>query len=166
MSSVASNATLEASRFRSACALFATGIAVLTTRASDGAPHGITVNSFASLSLAPPLVMVAIDRACVFLNFFESSGFYAVNILAEDHRHLSRRFSELPENRFDGVGWTAAMTGSPRIGGALAMLDCKIVQKFDAGDHRVLIGEVQDIAIGEGRPLIYFSSDYAELKPS
>src|SRR5271163_703284 len=87
-----SSAPVSNDLFRRACGLFATGVAVVTTRAADGNPHGLTINSFSSLSLAPPLVMVAIDRSCAVLNAFESSGYYAVNILREEQRDLSIRF--------------------------------------------------------------------------
>ena len=127
-------------------------------------PHGLTINSFSSLSLAPPLVMVAIDRDCAFLYLFESSGHYAVNILREEQRDLSTRFAQLPEGRFTGVEWTPGKTGSPMLEGVLGVLDCRTVQVIDAGDHRVLVGEVVDVAIGEGRPLVFFGSSYTKLE--
>ena len=163
MSSVRPSNPLPASRFRRACGLFATGVAVLTTRAPEGAPHGITINSFSSLSLDPPLVMVAIDHECTFLNVFETSGFYAVNILREDQVDLSVRFAELPEGRFTGVDWHPGVTGSPLIEGVLGVLDCRTVEVLDAGDHRVLIGEAVEVGIGEGRPLVFFGSEYTRL---
>jgi len=150
--------------FRRACGLFATGVAVLTTRAEDGAPHGITVNSFCSLSLNPPLVMVAVAHDCTFLAHFLNCRFYAINILREDQRDLSIRFAQLPEGRFTGVAWREASTTSPWIDGVLALVDCKTVQWFDAGDHRILIGEAVDVSVGEGRPLIFFSGGYTALE--
>ena len=149
--------------FRRACGLFPTGVAVLTTRALDGTPHGITINSFSSISLDPPLVMVAIAHECPFLNHFETSGFYAVNILREEHVDLSIRFAELPEGRFTGVPWRAGATGSPLVEGVLGMLECRTVQALDVGDHRVLVGEVVEVGIGEGRPLVFFWSEYTRL---
>jgi flavin reductase (DIM6/NTAB) family NADH-FMN oxidoreductase RutF len=136
---------------------------VVTTLAPDGTPHGLTMNSFCSLSLEPPLVMVAIARDCVFLPSFESSGHYAVNILSEDQRELSNRFAQLPEGRFAGVAWRGAVTGSPVIEGALAVIECKTVRVMDAGDHRVLIGEAVGAEVREGRPLVFFGSGYAGL---
>jgi flavin reductase (DIM6/NTAB) family NADH-FMN oxidoreductase RutF len=161
---VLSSAALPIELFRRACGLFATGVAVLTTRPLDGAPHGITINSFTSLSLDPPLVMVAIDRACSFLNTFESSGHYVVNILAETQRDLSVRFAELPEGRFTGVSWEPGTTGGPVIEGVLAVLECRTTQILDSGDHRVLVGEVVNVRFGEGRPLLFFNGDYNRLK--
>ena len=160
-----SSAPFHSADFRRVCGLFATGVAVLTTRAADGAPHGITVNSFSSLSLDPPLVMVAIARDCTFLEHFESSGFFAVNILREHQLNLSIRFAELPEGRFTGISWTPAPTGSPAINGVLAVLDCSKEEAIDAGDHRVLIGRALEVRTGEGRPLIFFEGRYTRLRP-
>src|SRR5258706_5618615 len=150
--------------FRRASGRFATGVAVLTTRAEDGAPHGITVNSVTSISLDPPLVMVAIAHDCTFLNHFETSGFFAVNVLREEQVDLSIRFAQLPEGRFTGVAWRPGLTGSPVIENVLALLDCKTVQVLDVGDHRALIGEVVEVEIGEGRPLVFFGSEYTRLQ--
>jgi flavin reductase (DIM6/NTAB) family NADH-FMN oxidoreductase RutF len=158
-----SSAPVSNDLFRRACGLFATGVAVVTTRAADGNPHGLTINSFSSLSLAPPLVMVAIDRSCAVLNAFESSGYYAVNILREEQRDLSIRFAQLPEGRFSGVEWKVGETGSPILDGVLGVLDCRTVQVVDTGDHRALVGEVVAVAIGEGRPLVFFGSAYTRL---
>jgi flavin reductase (DIM6/NTAB) family NADH-FMN oxidoreductase RutF len=139
-------------------------VAVLTTPAADATPHGLTVNSFSSLSLNPPLVMVAIDRACSFLNIFELSGYYAVNILREDQLYLSIRFAEVPEGRFTGVAWHPGVTGSPVLEGALSVIECRTIQVLDAGDHRMFIGEAIEVNTGEGRPLVFFGSGYAELR--
>lgn len=160
-----SSAPFQSVDFRRVCGLFATGVAVLTTRAADGAPHGITINSFSSISLDPPLVMVAIDRDCTFLEPFESSGFFAVNILREQQLDLSIRFAALPEGRFTGIAWTPAGTGSPVIDGVLGVVDCTTVEVIDAGDHRVLIGRALDVRMGEGRPLIFFKGQYTRLEP-
>jgi flavin reductase (DIM6/NTAB) family NADH-FMN oxidoreductase RutF len=159
-----SSGPLTAHLFRRACGLFVTGVAVVTTRAGDGTPHGLTINSFSSLSLDPPLVSVAIDRACPFLNFFEASGYYAVNILRESQYDLSTRFAQLPEGRFAGVAWRPGETGSPVIEKVLGVLECRTVQTWDAGDHRVLVGDVAHVSIGEGQPLVFFGSEYRALK--
>ena len=153
----------SAALFRRACAQFATGVAVLTTRAPDGTPHGLTINSFSSISLDPPLVMVSVAHDCTALEHFGSSGHYAVNILREDHVHLSTRFSELPEGRFTGIAWRKGVTGSPVLEGVLAAIECRTMQSVDVGDHRVLIGEVVEVQVSEGRPLVFFGSGYTRL---
>ncbi|HEV8147242.1 MAG TPA: flavin reductase family protein [Bryobacteraceae bacterium] len=154
---------LSSDLFRRVCAGFATGVCVVTTLGREGEPHGLTINSFASLSLNPPLVMVAVDFASPVLAVFESSGAYAVNILREDQRDLSIRFAELPEGRFEGVAWNSGSTGSPVIDPILGVIECRIVQAVEAGDHRILIGEVVELSCSEGRPLVFFGSGYARL---
>ena len=94
-----SSAAVSSELFRRACALFPTGVAVLTTRGLNDTPHGLTVNAFCSLSLTPPLVLVAVDRACSLLETFENSGHFAINFLSSEQRNLSVRFSELPDRK-------------------------------------------------------------------
>jgi flavin reductase (DIM6/NTAB) family NADH-FMN oxidoreductase RutF len=158
-----SSAGVSSELFRRACALFPTGVAVLTTRASNGTPHGLTVNAFCSLSLTPPLVLVAVDRVCSVLETFEESGHFAINFLSSEQRHLSVRFSELPEGRFPGISWIPGAEGAPLIEGAIGSVECRTTQIIDAGDHRALIGEVIAASVGEGDPLVFFRSSYTAL---
>jgi flavin reductase (DIM6/NTAB) family NADH-FMN oxidoreductase RutF len=158
-----SSAAVPPELFRRACALFPTGVAVLTTRAENGTPHGLTVNAFCSLSLTPPLVLVAVDRVCSLLETFEKSGHFAINFLAGDQRDLSIRFSEIPEGRFSGVSWTPGVEGAPLIEGAIGSLECRTQNVIDAGDHRALIGEVIGANVGDGDPLVFFRSNYTGL---
>lgn len=159
-----SSAAVPSELFRRACAQFPTGVAVLTTRAADGAPHGLTVNAFCSLSLEPPLVLVAVDRACSFLDTFEKAERFALNFLSADQRDLSVRFSQLPEGRFAGVSWAPGAEGVPLLEGAIGSIECLAREVIDAGDHRALIGEVVGASVGEGEPLVYFRSGYARLQ--
>jgi flavin reductase (DIM6/NTAB) family NADH-FMN oxidoreductase RutF len=158
-----SSAAVSSAQFRRACALFPTGVAVVTTRASDGTPHGLTVNAFSSLSLSPPLVLVAIDRVCSLLEIFENTGHFAINFLAKNQRNLSMQFSRIPESRFTGVSWTDGCEGAPLLEGTLGSIECRTIQSVDAGDHRALIGEVIAATIGEGEPLVFFRSGYTEI---
>jgi flavin reductase (DIM6/NTAB) family NADH-FMN oxidoreductase RutF len=159
-----SSAAVSPELFRRACALFPTGVAVLTTRAPDGIPHGLTVNAFCSLSLDPPLVLVAIDRACSLLDTFAKAERFSINFLSVDQQDLSVRFSQLPEGRFTGVPWTEGAEGTPLIDGAIGSIECRTTQVIDAGDHRALIGEVVGASVGEGDPLVFFRSEYAGLR--
>jgi flavin reductase (DIM6/NTAB) family NADH-FMN oxidoreductase RutF len=156
-----SSAALTPELFRRACALFPTGVAVLTTRALDGTPHGLTINAFCSLSLNPPLVLVAIDRSCSLLETFEQSGHFAINFLSQHQRDLSIRFSEVPEGRFAGVSWTLGSAGSPLLESTIGSMECRTRQIIEAGDHRALVGEVVAATVTEGEPLVFFRSGYA-----
>jgi len=158
-----SSAAVKPELFRRACALFPTGVAVLTTRAPDGTPHGLTVNAFCSLSLEPPLILVAIDRACSLLDTFEKAERFAINFLSLDQQDLSVRFSQLPEGRFAGVPWIPGADGAPLIAETIGSIECRTRNIIDAGDHRAMIGEVVAANIGEGDPLIFFRSGYAGI---
>jgi flavin reductase (DIM6/NTAB) family NADH-FMN oxidoreductase RutF len=158
-----SSAAVSPELFRRACGLFPTGVAVLTTRAADGTPHGLTVNAFCSLSLDPPLVLVAVDRACSLLDTFEIAERFAINFLSINQQDLSVRFSQLPEGRFEGVQWTPGVEGAPLIEGTIGSIECRTTSVIDAGDHRALIGEVVAASVGEGKPLVFFRSSYAGL---
>ena len=155
---------VHAELFRRTCAHFATGITVVTTVDTGGHPHGLTVNSFSSVSLDPPLVLVSIDLKNATLGHFITSSRFAINVLGEDQEGLSRRFSSTAEKRFHGVEWSTGISGMPLLTGVLAQFECAVVQTFEAGDHAVLIGEVRAARYSEGKPLVFFDSGYRELK--
>ncbi len=150
--------------YRRACAQFATGVTVITALDEKGHPHGMTVNSFTSVSLDPPLVLVSIDLRNAILGHFVTSTHFAVNVLAEEHEGLSRRFSSTSENRFHGVAWHPAASGVPLLEGALAHLECAVTKVLEVGDHSVLIGEVQHAEYRVGKPLVFSDSSYRKLE--
>jgi flavin reductase (DIM6/NTAB) family NADH-FMN oxidoreductase RutF len=156
--------SMDAWLYRRTCAQFATGITVVTVTDSDGRPHGMTVNSFASVSLEPPLVLVSIDLRNAILGHFISTRSFAINILAEGQEDLSLRFSSTAENRFKGTAWHPGTAGMPILEGVLAHLECAVVRVFEAGDHVILIGEVRHADRTEGRPLLYFDSEYRRME--
>ncbi len=154
---------VDSALYRRACAQFATGITVVTVTDQGGIPHGLTVNSFASVSLNPPLVLVSIDLRNAKLGHFLAGSHFGINILADDQEDLSRRFSQPLENRFEGVAWHHGPAGTPLLDGVLARLECAVVKSFEAGDHIVLLGETKHGAFREGKPLLYFNSRYQNL---
>jgi flavin reductase (DIM6/NTAB) family NADH-FMN oxidoreductase RutF len=149
--------------YRRVCAQFATGVTVVTTLDQEGHPHGVTVNSFTSVSLDPPLVLVSIDLRNAILGHFLTSTHFAVNMLAEDQEGVSRRFSSTAENRFHGVAWHPAVSGVPLLEGALAHLECAVTKVLEVGDHSVLIGAVERAEYRSGRPLLFFDSSYRQV---
>jgi flavin reductase (DIM6/NTAB) family NADH-FMN oxidoreductase RutF len=154
---------VDSSLYRRACGQFATGITVVTVVDSEGHPHGMTVNSFSSVSLDPPLVLVSIDLRNAILGHFLATSFFAINVLAEHQENLSQRFSSTAANRFDGIEWRPAISGTPLLDEALAHLECSVVRTFEAGDHTVLIGEVLRACYRNGKPLVYFDRRYQSL---
>src|ERR1700690_1032374 len=121
---------LDPALYRRTCARFATGITVVTVVDEQSRPHGMTVNSFSSVSLDPPLVLVSIDLRNALLGHFLSSSFFAINILEEHQAHLSHRFSSPSEHRFEGVDGHPALSGMPLLDGVLAHLECSVVRTF------------------------------------
>ena len=156
-------AAVDPGAFRRACARFATGITVSTVAGPDGAPYGITANSFTSVSCAPPLVLICIDHRATGLHWFRSAAVFGINVLGETQRDHSVRFSQRQSNRFEGIDWHMSDAGIPLLDGVLAQLECQTRQTIDAGDHTILVGEVLRARYWEGEPLVYYSSEYRRL---
>jgi flavin reductase (DIM6/NTAB) family NADH-FMN oxidoreductase RutF len=151
--------------FRRACSRFATGVAIATVLDESGEPHGLTINSFTPVSAEPPIVLICIDRDCSTLEHFKSSRWFALSFLSEAQQELSNRFAVLPEGRFQGVAWHGAdeAGGMPVLDGAIGWMSCRILNRIEAGDHWILLGEVEQAETGEGQPLLYFNSGYQRL---
>ncbi len=151
--------------FRRACGAFATGVAVATVTGRDGKPHGLTVNSFTSVSLDPPLVLVCIGHKAATHGPFSTALAFAVNILDESQRELSERFASSHPRRFEGVAWKTGEAGAPVLEEALAVLECEAWRKMDAGDHTIVVGLVKRTRARDGRPLLYFGGKYRRMDP-
>ncbi|MFP5512637.1 MAG: flavin reductase family protein [Alphaproteobacteria bacterium] len=151
--------------FRSALGCFATGIAVITTIAPDGLPLGVTVNSFSSVSLDPPLVQFCLGRAAMSFDAFNVAPHFAVNILAADQEELSNRFSRRDlQERWAGLETTTGRGGVRLLTGCLATLECDREHLLDGGDHVIVLGRVRRLTSREdGDPLLYFRGRYARL---
>lgn len=149
--------------FLRACAQFTTGVAITTVLDPAGAPLGMTVNSFTSVSLQPPLVLICIDQKARILDHFLTCEFFAINILRENQQSLSMHFARPGEDRFGSIEWYPGNTGAPLIPNSLATLECAVFERVESGDHTIVIGEVLSAIRHEGRPLLYFSSAYQTL---
>jgi flavin reductase (DIM6/NTAB) family NADH-FMN oxidoreductase RutF len=156
--------TVDPDEFRSVLGRFASGVAILTARDPDGRDHGMTVSAFCSLSLVPPLVLACIDRAADMHDLLRETAHFGISILAEGQEALSRRFAELPSNRFDGVGYGRGESGVVLLDDALAHLECKRLARHDAGDHTIYIGEVERAEAMQGKPLLYYRGGYTQLE--
>jgi flavin reductase (DIM6/NTAB) family NADH-FMN oxidoreductase RutF len=133
--------TVDSIAFRHACGRFATGITIVTVIGPDGVPHGMTVNSFTSVSLDPPLILVCIDRKATILPKLKAAKYIGVNVLEEGQQDLSSQFARRGMDRFESVPWSAGELGVPILDGALAHFECEIVSEVDGGDHLILIAE-------------------------
>ena len=157
-------APVSSEEFRRACGRFATGVTIVSVLDARGRPHGLTVSSFSSVSLDPPLVLICLGHAVSAMEHFRAAKYFGINILAEGQRDLSDRFARKGQDRFDGVEWQPGETGVPLLPDVLAALECAVHQRFTAGDHDIFVGEMVSARVAEGDPLIYFASRYRGLK--
>ncbi|RMD99120.1 MAG: flavin reductase [Calditrichaeota bacterium] len=161
--------SVDEQNFKEAMSCFASGVTIVTTRTPES-PYGLTVSSFCSLSLHPPLILVCLDKGASSHDRILEAGIFAVNILAADQKELSQRFATskfTPAERFAGLDLHQAVTGAPILPGALAFLDCKLYTTYDGGDHTIFVGEVLKSDHQPGRePLLYFQRNYQTLDPA
>lgn len=146
--------------YRKALGQFATGVTVVTARASDGRKVGVTVNSFSSVSLDPPLILWSISRQTPSFTDFSNSSHFAVNVLELRQHHLSRQFSTPVPDKFAGVEFAEGPGGVPLLNGVIAQFVCRKVRQYDGGDHVILVGEVEQYKYNEGEPLVFHSGRY------
>ncbi len=154
---------IDAAEFRKVMGQFATGVTVVTTRTPEGRPHGLTVNAFMSVSLDPPLVLVSIDKKAETHSYLRQSRAFCVNILKEEQKEISEKFASKDPDKFEGIPHSEKTTGAPVFDDALAWIDCRVVNEFDAGDHTLYLGEVAALERREGRPLLFFGGKYRTL---
>jgi flavin reductase (DIM6/NTAB) family NADH-FMN oxidoreductase RutF len=154
---------VQAQEFTRACARFATGVAVASVRDAAGNPHGLTVSSFTSVSLDPPLVLVCIAHSTTSIDAFRRAKHFGVSVLAADQKEISDRFARKGQDRFEGVGWAPGECGVPLLSGALATFECAATSCVTAGDHDIFIGTVVHTRISDSQPLVYFGSKYRGL---
>jgi 4-hydroxyphenylacetate 3-hydroxylase, reductase component len=147
---------------KQAMRVYPQGVTVVTTGGRQG-PRGITVSSFTSVSLDPPLVLVSIAKGSALHDTFRDARSFAVNFLADDQKSVSDRFAgrvNLPD-RFEGLKFREGVSGSPIIEGVRAVLECRSWKVYDGGDHSMIVGEVLAAkAFNSKRPLVYYSQQY------
>jgi flavin reductase (DIM6/NTAB) family NADH-FMN oxidoreductase RutF len=148
---------------RAAFGAFATGVTIITTRQVDGTPRGFTANSFTSVSLDPPLLLVCVAKSAHSCQTFMTAPHFAVNVLAEDQKAVSGLFASRERGKFAQCEWVPGVGEVPLIEGALAHFSCSREQSVDAGDHIVLIGRVIEVHSVKGNPLGYFRGRYFSI---
>jgi flavin reductase (DIM6/NTAB) family NADH-FMN oxidoreductase RutF len=151
----------ELRALRAALGLYATGVAIVTTRALGGPHIGVTVNSFVSVSLNPPLVLFCLSSRSSLLTAFENAGHFTVNVLAKDQQALSNRFAKPSLNNWDGVPFRAGQNGCAVLGDAAAALECVRRAAYPGGDHIIIVGEVMRFeTISTAEPLVFYQGSY------
>lgn len=154
---------INSDEFRRVCARYPTGITVTTCRSSSGEPVGITINSFTSVSLKPPLILVCIDYRSQMLRHLVLGKCFGVNCLGDRQLEVSLRFSRKWEERFDNVSWCEGETGVPLLNGVTASLECRVTDMRPAGDHVIVLGEVLFAKESELAPLVYLNRSYVRV---
>lgn len=163
MTSVSAEPGIDKATFKEALSHFASGVTVVTT-AHDGHRHGITVASFASVSLTPPLVLVCIDKKGRSHDAIAAAGSFAVHVLGAGQEDLSRRFASAMEDRFEGLNTRTGALGVPLLDGAVATMECKLHSQLPGGDHSIFVGEVVRAEVADAPPLVYHRRAYHQLR--
>lgn len=144
----------DSAAYRRALGHFTTGVAVITTAADIG-PIGLTVNSFTSVSLEPPLILWSLTNRSPHIELFGRVEYFAVNVLAHDQTAVAEQFSQRVPDRFAGIEQRPGVTAAPLIGGAIAHLECRLVDRIVAGDHHMILGEVIRFTSDGRAPLVF-----------
>jgi flavin reductase (DIM6/NTAB) family NADH-FMN oxidoreductase RutF len=146
--------------YRRALGQFATGVTVVTACTPDGRNIGMTVNSFSSVSLNPPLILWSLSRQAQSFSDFTTITHFAVNVLEAKQHHLSRQFSTPVPDKYAGVDFVKGKAGVPILNGVIAQFICRKVRQVDGGDHLIFLGEVEEYRYNDGEPLVFHSGRY------
>ncbi len=160
---MALDSAFDVRALRNALGRFATGVTIITTVDAQGAPVGLTANSFNSLSLDPPLVLWSLRRSSPNLPSFSQASHFAVNVLGEGQLDLSRRFAAPGDDKFAHGAWATGEGGVPLLSGCAAVFECERVAQQDAGDHVLFIGRVRALSEAALPPLLFQAGHYRLL---
>jgi len=156
--------TIERQAFFEVMASFPSGVAVVTTLDEDDVPRGLTTTAVCSVSAHPPTILVCVDLASRTLAALRHRERFVVNFLGEGRSELGLLFASKAEDKFAGLGWTPASSGSPKLDGVLAWIDCDIDAVHDAGDHEICVGRVRELTVErEMGPLLFFRGGYGRF---
>lgn len=158
---------IDARAFRNVLGQFCTGVTIITTVHEDE-PVGFACQSFAALSLDPPMVLFCPTKMSRSWQAIEASGRFGVNILHENQKDVSARFGSREPDKFGGIDWSPSELGSPMIAGTLAYIDCTVASVHDGGDHFVVFGAVHSLSEGskeKPRPLLFYRGQYTGIEP-
>ena len=158
--------SFSARDFRAALGMFATGVTIVTTRRADGTPVGLTVNSFNSVSLDPPLVLWSLSRAAASLPAFRAGSHYAIHVLDATQKALAERFASRDIDRWSGIDSVEGAGGVPLITGAAATFECFNRSRYEEGDHVIFVGEVERCTWRpDASPLLYHGGRFYTEHP-
>ncbi len=153
-------------QFRAAMGSWPSGVTIVTARAGDQI-HGMTVSDFSGVSLDPPLALVCASKDSVTTGMIQQGQCFGVNVLGLEQDALSNKFASKKDEfkRFEGVSTFEAKTGAPMLLEALVNIDCSLVAAHDAGDHILCVGQIEEVRVNEGEPLLYYRGGYGRFEP-
>jgi flavin reductase (DIM6/NTAB) family NADH-FMN oxidoreductase RutF len=163
LDSIVTAPAIDAKDLRRALGNFVTGVTIVTTKDSSGELAGLTVNSFTSLSLSPPLILWNLALSAASYKAFESCSHFVVNVLAEDQMHLAERFAQSGGDKFSGVAWHESIAATPSLDDVAASFTCRAASRYPGGDHVILIGEVLAHQQSARAPLLYARGRYCRV---
>jgi flavin reductase (DIM6/NTAB) family NADH-FMN oxidoreductase RutF len=149
--------------FRNALGTYATGVTIITAAAPDGKPYGLTCNSFASVSLNPPLVLWSLVVFSSSLTVFQNASHFTVNILGSSQQGLADKFAKSSNDKFAGVAWAPGLGNAPVLAESVANFQCRSVNRYYGGDHVIFLGAVEAYAYGAKEPLLFARGSYGRF---
>ncbi len=159
--------SLSSSEFRKALGHFTTGVTVVTVEREPGKIHGMTANSFTSVSLEPMLILVCVDHRAIMYSLLQKKKQFGVSVLKQNQEAISEYFAKKEHNAETeqrlGIHFRLTPSGAPVVDGTLLQMSCKVIASHVAGDHSIFIGEVEDAEMEEGEPLLYFRGEYRKI---
>jgi flavin reductase (DIM6/NTAB) family NADH-FMN oxidoreductase RutF len=149
--------------FRNALGTYATGVTIITAAAADRKPYGITCNSFASVSLNPPLVLWSLVIYSSSLSVFQNASHFTVNVLGASQQALANRFAKSSDDKFAGVKWTPGLGNAPILADSVANFQCRAANRYYGGDHVIFLGAVEAYSYNRKEPLLFARGDYGRF---
>jgi flavin reductase (DIM6/NTAB) family NADH-FMN oxidoreductase RutF len=159
------NAAIDPRDFRNALGTFATGVTIITALTAEGKPYGLTCNSFASVSLNPPLVLWSLGMFSQGLSTFQNASHFTVNVLGASQQDLSNKFAKSSNDRFAGVEWMPGLGGAPVLANCVASFQCRAANRYYGGDHIIFLGAVEAYAYNRQEPLLFARGGYGRFAP-
>jgi flavin reductase (DIM6/NTAB) family NADH-FMN oxidoreductase RutF len=160
------HSSIDPRDFRKALGTYATGVTIITAAGTDGKPYGLTCNSFASVSLNPPLVLWSLVIYSSSMSVFQNASHFAVNVLGASQEALANKFAKSSDDKFVGVAWTPGLGGAPLLAESVANFQCRAAGRYYGGDHIIFLGSVEAYTYNGREPLLFARGGYGRFQPA
>lgn len=157
------SSSIDPRDFRNALGTYATGVTIITAATPDGKPYGLTCNSFASVSLNPPLVLWSLVVYSSSLTVFQNASHFSVNVLGASQQALANKFAKSSDDKFTGVDWTPGLGKAPVLAESVANFQCRSVNRYYGGDHVIFLGAVEAYSYNREEPLLFARGGYGRF---